>query len=381
MRTVRFRVRRYADSNRPHLKFVVNGREDGKRTRRFFVTKAEAETYAQQKCIELENGGRAAAEFPERLRAMAEECVALLAPHNCTIADATKHLLAHIAATKKSCTAAELAGKLIAAKRADGASQRYLSDLKSRLTRFGDDFNGQVVASITTARLNEWLRGLNLSPVSRNNYRRVLAVAFSFAVNEGYAPENVALKTAEAKVVDSSPGILTIGQLTRLLESASPDVTPYIAIGAFAGLRRAELERLDWSDLDFDSDLIEVTAQNSKTARRRHVKMQPNLRAWLLPLRKHNGMVVSDEFRKHFGDARAAAGITEWPDNALRHSFASYHLAHFKNSAALALEMGHTNSDMIFRHYRELVKPREAERFWSIRPAATDKIVAMQGCR
>ena len=71
-----------------------------------------------------------------------------------------------------------------------------------------------------------------------------------------------------------------------------------------------------------------------------------------------------------------AAGITDWPDNALRHSFASYHLAHFKDAAALALEMGHTDSGMIFNHYRQLVKPKEARRYWKIKPLArTDRKV------
>ncbi len=36
-----------------------------------------------------------------------------------------------------------------------------------------------------------------------------------------------------------------------------------------------------------------------------------------------------------------------WSDNGLRHSFASYHLASFNSAAALALEMGHTGTDMI----------------------------------
>jgi integrase len=75
--------------------------------------------------------------------------------------------------------------------------------------------------------------------------------------------------------------------------------------------------------------------------------------------------------------ARAAAGITDWPDNALRHSFASYHLAHFNNSAALALEMGHTDSGMIFNHYRQLVRPKDAERYWNITPAAKEKVVQL----
>jgi len=58
----------------------------------------------------------------------------------------------------------------------------------------------------------------------------------------------------------------------------------------------------------------------------------------------------------------------EWPDNRLRHSFASYHLMHFKDAKALALEMGHTNENTIFTNYRQLVKPKEAERYWNIRP-------------
>ena len=151
-----------------------------------------------------------------------------------------------------------------------------------------------------------------------------------------------------------------------------------MAIGACAGLRRAELERLDWSDVHFDADLIEVTAQKSKTARRRFVKMQPNLRGWLLPVRKHSGQVTPDNFENQLDAAREAAGITQWPDNGLRHSFASYHLAHFKNAAELALEMGHTNSGLIFNHYRELVRPKEASRYWEINPAEQSKVVQMK---
>ena len=77
-----------------------------------------------------------------------------------------------------------------------------------------------------------------------------------------------------------------------------------------------------------------------------------------------------------FDQARVAAGIVDWPDNALRHSFASYHLAHLRDAKALALEMGHTNEDMIFTNYRQLVKPKEAERYWNVRPAAREKVLS-----
>ena len=75
------------------------------------------------------------------------------------------------------------------------------------------------------------------------------------------------------------------------------------------------------------------------------------------------------------GNAREAAGIREWPQNALRHSFASYHLAHFNDAALLALELGHTNSNLVFQHYRQLVKPKQAERYWKIAPAVGGKKV------
>jgi integrase len=61
---------------------------------------------------------------------------------------------------------------------------------------------------------------------------------------------------SEAKVVGEAPGILTLNETARLLEAASTGILPYLAIGAFAGLRRAELERLDWLDVHFDSDLF-----------------------------------------------------------------------------------------------------------------------------
>jgi hypothetical protein len=35
--------------------------------------------------------------------------------------------------------------------------------------------------------------------------------------------------------------------------------------------------------------------------------------------------------------------------------------------------MGHTDSGMIFAHYRELVKPKDADRYWTIRPAAAGR--------
>ncbi len=148
---------------------------------------------------------------------------------------------------------------------------------------------------------------------------------------------------------------------------------PFWAIGAFAGLRRAEIERLAWNEIDFEAGVIEVKASKSKTASRRLVTIQPNLCEWLAPYRTHTGPACPVNLQQKINADRERAGLrTEWPHNGLRHSFGSYHLARFNDPAKLALEMGNSPA-MIFRHYRELVKPKDADRYWKVAPAAAGK--------
>jgi integrase len=373
----KIKVRKYSDSNRPHLKFVVNYREAGKRKRTFFETQDAAASFVAFKNDELKRNGIEHAEFPTSIRVMPQSAVEQLRPFGKTIDDAVAHYVAFLKANEKSCTATQLVEELLKAKEADGIGERHLRDIRIRLGKFADHFNGRMIAAITQKEIDDWLRSLPFSPLTRNHYRRLAVLAFNFAMRHGYSISNPAVGAAKAKVIGEAPGILAVTETARLLEAATPDVLPYLAIGAFAGLRRAELERLDWSEIDFESGLIEVKANKSKTAQRRFVTIQPNLREWLLPLRQHKGNVTPrNGFRESFERARAAAGITDWPENALRHSFASYHLAHFKNAADTALQLGHHDSRVTFAHYRELVRPKDAARFWEIKPAKrTRKVV------
>jgi hypothetical protein len=83
--------------------------------------------------------------------------------------------------------------------------------------------------------------------------------------------------------------------------------------------------------------------------------------------------------RKIFGDRERAGLRAGWPQNALRHSFGSYYLAQFNDAAKLALEMGNSPAT-IFRHYRQLVKPKDAERYWKIMPAVAGmKVIQFAG--
>ena len=205
-------------------KVKVNGRrlycvtwpKTGKgRNRRFFKERAEAETVLEKKLIEQENYGTAGTSFTEKQRAEYLECCEKLAPFKVTIRDAVNFYLPHLQATNRSCTTAELVDELLKVKTADGASRRYLGDLRSRLGQFAADFDGKPVAEITATEVDQWLRRLSdkrgrlLGATTRNNFRRVLIVAFNFARDRGYCLGNAAGKSAKAKVVEGAVGILT----------------------------------------------------------------------------------------------------------------------------------------------------------------------------
>ena len=98
---------------------------------------------------------------------------------------------------------------------------------------------------------------------------------------------NPILRTSRPRLVDKAPEIFTVDELQGLLDAAlatEPDVVPMLALGAFAGLRDAEIKRLDWSEIDLRRGFVEVKANKAKTARRRIIQTQPNLAAWLATL-------------------------------------------------------------------------------------------------
>jgi len=143
-----------------------------------------------------------------------------------------------------------------------------------------------------------------------------------------------------------------------------------LTIGAFARLRDAEIKRLDWSEVDLSRGHIEVKAAKAKSARRRIIQIQPNLAEWLSPYAAMKGTVVPEGARGKLDRVRKDASLARWPQNGLRHSFASYRLAACHDAPRVAGELGHTSPQMLYSTYREVVLPEEAERYWQLVPRA-----------
>ena len=369
--TLKVRAYKHSETHR----FLLDLRPWGK-GRIFFKTRAEAEAERLRQLNALKRHGEEAIGLPAHELSEFIKARKRLADHGKTITDAADFLIHHLEQIRRcNTTILELTAELIEAKRRDGRSKVYIVDLKQRLNRFCQDFGDRPVASITVDEIDRWIRDLPFSPQGRANYRTILGTLFSYAVRRRMLDSNPALNTEKPKLVDKAPEIFSVDELSALLKTAQrveSSLVPMLVVGAFAGLRDAEIKRLHWDEIKLarEQPFIEVPANKAKSARRRLVPIQPNLAAWLQPYFGLTGHVVPKGARRKLARVRKEAGLARWPLNGLRHSFASYRLAAINDAPHVADELGHQSTQMLYNAYRELVLPEDAERYWQIAPAA-----------
>lgn len=356
-----------------------------KRKQKGFQTKKEAVAWAegQDNKLKIEGTGeheitrderRAVMAFREIIDSLPE---AIIKP---TLGEIVEDYRKRANVRRKSMTISELVDRYLTSleRRKLSKSHRYSTEL--RLRRFENDHGEWTACDISSEVAEDWLHGLDLEPLTVNHYRAALLQMFNLGRKINVVEFNPIEAVDKLKEDSKEVGILSPKQAADLLTHASDEILPALAVGLFAGLRRSEISRLDWSDIDFKQGHIEIKARKTKSAARRIIPMRDCLREWLAPHRQKRGPVMPSEmaYRSRLQEARKAAGLKEWPHNALRHSFASYHLAAFENAPALAGEMGHGSTKMIFEHYRALVTPAKAEAFWSIFPASGNKVTQMK---
>lgn len=277
---------------------------------------------------------------------------------------------------------AEIIPEMLAAKLQDGLSARWLADLAQRLGQFAKAFSGPL-ADVRGADLERWTRALPIGARSRNNLRICLKTLAAYAQARGYLPKDWRELEAltPARAPEAPIEIFTPAEMQSLLTAAPARLLPYLALGAFAGLRTAEIQRLDWRQFKWTAGHLVVEAAQAKTAARRLVPLNDALRAWLAPLRQDSGPVLTVRAVAvslcHWltrANATRTAPLV-WKQNALRHSFITYRVAETKDVAAVALEAGNSPA-IIFRNYRELVTATDAAAWFALRPQTqTSRII------
>ena len=269
--------------------------------------------------------------------------------------------------------------EFLASKRGDGLSRRYIETVRSHLVRFAAGFQTDIDL-VKTPQIERWLREQQVGPRARNNIRGSVVTLFHYARKQGYLPkgqQTEADDVAKAKDKGGKIGILSPADLALLLGRASERVRLFLAIGAFTGLRSSEILRLEWKDVNFERAFITVAADKAKTATRRLVPIQPNLMLWLVRYRTHHGALFKTRRDATRAIAFAKSLKVDWPNNALRHSYATYRLAAIPDAARVALEMGNSPQKLM-TNYRELADEKEAAAWFNISPPELENVVEIR---
>ena len=296
--------------------------------------------------------------------------------------------VARLRASRASIPVSDAVARFLDAKEREEKSPRHLSDLKSRLGFFAQDFGGRAVGSISTAEVNEWLSGLTVRRVTEAGAKRgakprplsarsiahcraKVHALFAFAEGQGWTTDNPVSKAIAPKPPRKRPAIYTPAQARKILDAAlraeDPRLVPVLALGFFAGLRTAEIMRQRWEGIDLSSDHLRV--ELGKTGSRL-ATLTPAAKAWLATSPRRTGPVWPvSERRFHDGLRELVATLEGVPmlANAMRHSYVSHRTAATRNVAATADECG-TSPAVIQRHYRETVLPAQAEEYFAILP-------------
>jgi integrase len=351
----------------------------------------EARMIAQQVTVRLINGftdtceatrrdldilrhcERTATEFGMTLAAAIEEWAsARRTAGNVLLSDAVRFYAANRADLYPTRSNVQAAAEFSVSLKRKGVSAIYVRNATASLKRFTDAVSGNI-ADVTVADINRFLDGLKkLGPVSKNGIRRNIVTMFGFAKKQGYLHpdrKTTAEQTESFKEPETEIQIFTPEEMESLLLTAHARILPLVAIGGFAGIRSAEVARLEWQDIKWDRGHIEIAGKKAKTAARRLVPLSDNLKAWLAPWRGETGPILTiTDASGALGDTAVKAKIPGgWRQNALRHSFISYRVAETGDVARTSLEAGNSPK-MIFRHYREIVDEEATKAWWSIHP-------------
>jgi len=305
-----------------------------------------------------------------------------------TLTEALNYFIKHALPTGGMRTFAELAEEFMTSRRAMNCKHKTMVQYESYFNVLDEEFGTSKLHELHRQDIEDWLAESEWAPRTRKNYLVTLTTFFNFAVEREYCSVNPASVIARPILDDAPPGILSPEQARGLITvglACTPELVPAIVIGLFAGLRRSEICALDWQEIDMAGKTIEVKGTKAKTRQRRLVTIQDNLAQWLALFAQNSGPVAPTvdafgERLRHLVRGRKAQGddpgrpavVEEWPHNALRHSFGSYFFAKAKNENLTAAEMGNS-PQMVFKHYRALVKNDEVETYWAMLPSDDDK--------
>jgi integrase len=259
----------------------------------------------------------------------------------------------------------------------DGKSNDRQKQIAAALDAFALAIN-QDVHTVTPKLVADYLTALAFKERTKRNHRDTIGFFNRWLVLRGYLGKGTDWLEGVQNYTARKLGeieILSTEEMRRLVAAADKRILPMIIIGGFAGLRHAEIARLDWQDIDLEEGFIEVKAQHAKTDTRRIIPLKANLKAFLLPLAKKSGKVITVvnttkmllQAATDTGDEANEIEALGWKHNALRHTYISARVAESGDVARVADEAG--NSPQVIRtNYLKRIRPAAAAEWFAILP-------------
>jgi integrase len=205
------------------------------------------------------------------------------------------------------------------------------------------------------------------------NDQLALSNFFNWAKTNRHCTTNPMEAVQNVKVDRKKPGIFDAATVRRLLNAAveyeDGKTVPYFVLGLFCGLRPTEAARLTWDKIDLTDKLITIETDGTKVrgGSERFVPISDNAVVWLTPHALKRTPLAID--REGFEAVKTLAKLDKWPQDVLRHTALSNHLAQHHHEG-LTAEFAGNSVEVIKRFYRRAIKPKDAEEFWTITPDA-----------
>ena len=357
-------------------KLLVRWHESGRIRRKYFARQNQADSYVAM----LKKQSVTSAARLQLLPQTSQE--ELLFLHNEATARGVKLskllLLLVSEQGKPTTTAPKLSvvlAEMDAAKRKAGDNPYYVDTLRQIIKRFAKaQESGQddlPIDKYTVRHLETFLNANKLA--SRKTLRSKLSTFFKYAILRDYRVDNPCSKLLKIRRTDPPPKVFTLKEVTTCVKwlEKHPRALAWFVLSSFCGLRPEEAQHATWKMINFDEGWIRVEAQTTKVRQRRVVRPLPEAMAWLKYAQKMNSELplTRKQLQLERNPLRAELGWKQWDKDVTRHTASSMWFAATEDAASVAKSLGHTEAVMR-KNYMAPVTPKEAEKFWALRPPA-----------
>lgn len=202
--------------------------------------------------------------------------------------------------------------------------------------------------------------------------RTVLHSIFSHAQRQGWCEHNPVDGIDTRPLYEEKIRALTLKEIRALMEAADTenlrDMDAALRLMLWCGVRPGEMQRLKWRDIDRRENCVYIDSNASKTGGTRAIPLRGaarKLRRMQFPPEER---IAPRNWLRQWARLRRRAGLQHWQRDALRHTFASFHLKYFHNLYLLQEEMGHRDSHLLRTRYLNLrnISARGAHVFFNM---------------